>query len=119
MTYNLTIRQGATFQLRATVKTSAGTAVNITGYDARMQIRRGFADDDAEVLVDLTVGDGITLTTPASGILDVVISADDTEDLPGGRWRYDLEIESAGGVVTRILEGNATVSREVTREVTP
>jgi len=32
-----------------------------------------------------------------------------------GRFVYDFEVESAGGEVTRILEGKFTVKAEVTR----
>lgn len=117
MSYNITIRQGATFQLQATVQDSAGDPVDLTGFDARMQVRTDYADNAGTVLVDLTLGDGVAVPTPANGVIVFTIDADATEDLPGGRWRYDAEIESSGGVVTRILEGAATVSREVTREV--
>jgi hypothetical protein len=32
-----------------------------------------------------------------------------------GKYRYDLELVSAGGVVTRLLEGVFLVTAEVTR----
>ena len=39
--YDIIIEQGATFTLSATWKDSAGAAINLTSYSARMQVRPG------------------------------------------------------------------------------
>jgi hypothetical protein len=43
------------------------------------------------------------------------ISATDTEALTAGRGVYDLELVSGSGIVTRLLQGVTTISRNVTR----
>ncbi len=66
-------------------------------------------------IVSLTSGSGITLGG-AAGTIAILISATTTAALTAPfSGVYDLELVSAGGVVTRLLQGAATVSPEVTR----
>lgn len=111
--YDLEIKQGATLSLTATWKDSTGTAVNLTGYTARMQVRSTY--DATSTILSLTSGSGITLGG-AAGTIAITASATTTAALTApwsGVW--DLELVSGGGEVTRLLEGAATVSPEVTR----
>ena len=111
--FDLTINQGATFELTVTWKDSAGTAINLTGYSARMQVRETYSSSTS--IVSLTSGAGITLGG-AAGTIAIVISATTTAALTAPfSGVYDLELVSAGGVVTRLLQGAATVTPEVTR----
>ncbi len=111
--FDITINQGATFELTITYKDSAGTAINLTGYTARMQVRETYSS--SSTVVSLTNGSGITLGG-AAGTIAILISAATTEALTAPfSGVYDLEIVSGGGVVTRLLQGAATVSPEVTR----
>lgn len=112
-TFNITINQGATFELTITWKDSAGTAINLTGYTARMQVRETYSS--SSTVVSLTNGSGITLGG-AAGTIAIVISATTTAALTAPfSGVYDLEIVSPAGVVTRLIQGTATVSAEVTR----
>jgi len=112
-TFNITINQGATFELTITWKDSTGAAINLTGYGARMQVRETYSSTSS--IVSLTNGSGITLGGSA-GTIAIVISATTTAALTAPfSGVYDLELVSAGGVVTRLLQGAATVSPEVTR----
>jgi hypothetical protein len=51
----------------------------------------------------------------AAGTITLTISATDTAALTSGRGVYDLELVSGSGIVTRLLQGVATISRNVTR----
>lgn len=112
-TYNITIEQGARWA-RSIVVDSDGTPWNLTGYDARMQIRQRYTSSTAEI--SLTVGDGITITA-AAGQIDLAIGATDTAAFDFLAGHYDLELIPPAGEdhVIRLLEGTVTVSREVTR----
>lgn len=110
--YDITIEQGATFTLSATWKDSTGAPVNLTGYSARMQVRPDYESE--EVLVSITSTSGIVLGG-ALGTIVATVSATDTQKLNIQKGVYDLELQSTGGVVTRLLQGFATISREVTR----
>ena len=111
--YDLEIKQGATLSLTATWRDSAGTAVNLGGYTARAQVRETYASSSA--IISLTDTAGITLGG-AAGTITLTVSATTTAALTApwaGVW--DLELVSGGGVVTRLLEGAATVTPEVSR----
>lgn len=111
--FDIEINQGATYELTVTWKDSAGTAINLTGYSARMQVRETYSS--ASTVVSLTNGSGITLGG-AAGTIAILISATTTAALTAPfSGVYDLELVSAGGVVTRLLQGAATVTPEVTR----
>lgn len=111
-TYDLLIEQGATFSQVITYKES-GVAVNLTGYTARMQVRSTL--ESAEALIELTTANGRIALGGAAGTITLTISATDTAALTAGRGVYDLELVSGSGIVTRLLQGVATISRNVTR----
>jgi hypothetical protein len=108
---DFTIEQGATFNLLMTWKID-DVAVNLTGYTARLQARVDV--EDTETVLSLTTGSGITLGG-ALGTISIDQSATQTAVLPTGEFVYDLELQSGGGVVTRLVQGQLTISAEVTR----
>lgn len=110
-TYDFEAGQGETFDRTVTWKID-DVAVNITGYTARMQIRKTIRSTSA--VVSLTQASGLTLGGSA-GTIQIVISATATAALDAGRYVYDLELVSAGGVVTRVIAGAFELTPEVTR----
>jgi len=110
-TYNISCPQGVTFDETFTMQ-QGGSPINLTGYSARMQIRRSY--DAAPILTLTSPSSGITLGG-ALGTIRVQISYTTTESLASGQYLYDLEITSAGDVRDRLLSGTFSVSREVTR----
>ena len=111
-TYDILIEQGATYSQLVTYK-EAGVAVNLTGYTARMQVRSTL--ESATTVVELTTANGRIALGGAAGTITLTISATDTAALTAGRGVYDLELVSGSGIVTRLLQGVATISRNVTR----
>lgn len=112
--YDLVIEQGATWSQAVQWKTgSPATAVNLTGYTARMQLRSSVSASTAALL--LTTENGRIALTVNTGTITLSVSATDTAALTAGRYVYDLELVSGGGQVTRVMEGVVTVSAEVTR----
>lgn len=108
--YNITAEQGSTFTLNFTVDTD-GVAWDLSTYTARMQVREAVAAVDKYLDLTSAAGD---ITLNASGNVVVTVSATRMAAVPAGRHVYDIELVSAGGVVTRILEGRFVVSPEVT-----
>jgi hypothetical protein len=111
--YDLTIQQGATY--RRTFRWLAdGDPVSLTGFVARMQIRRSVRAP--EVLVSATTENGrLTLNAPA-GEVSLELPASVTAAITARTGVYDLELEDAGGVVTRLVEGAVEFVPEVTRD---
>jgi hypothetical protein len=86
--------------------------VNLTGYTAALQVRS--LPDSPSAVLSLTTGSGITLTA-LTGQIDVHATALQTAAIDEGTYYYDLELTSAGGIVTRVAQGQVVVSPEVTR----
>jgi hypothetical protein len=123
--YNFTIEQGTTVKLDLAYKDASGSAINLTGYSGRMQIRPDYADNTTTSYIYLSSslaadGTGLNfsgsngLNPPASGTIGINISAVSSSALNFETAYYDIEIES-GSIVTRLLQGTIKLSREVTR----
>ena len=110
--YTININAGSSLVLPIEWKDQSGAAYNMSGYTARMQIRRNINSPDYQI--ELTTENGrIQFINAAAGTFKLFISASDTAGLQNGV--YDLEVEDSSGVVTRLLEGQVNVSKEVTR----
>ena len=107
-TYNFTFEQGATFSRQLTVQDN-GSAMDLTNYSARMQLRSSV--DSTTIALTVTCA----ITNASSGILTVSNTATQTMGVDAGIYVYDLEIESSAGVVTRLMQGTATITANVTR----
>jgi hypothetical protein len=132
---DLHIRQGATFSFVWTKRDSAGAAVDLTGYTARAAIKRALSSTaDAYLSTGSDARGGTIALGGAAGTVTLSMDADQAATLgylssvEDRLWqeqgcdaedhielRYDLELVSGAGIVTRELEGRAVVYREVTR----
>lgn len=113
--YNARIDQGSKFELNVAAQNSDKTVMDLTGYDARMQVRSTI--DSSTVLLSASTSDGrITINAPG-GIVMVRIGGDVTAGLTFNTAKYDIEVYKAGDLseVRRIVEGNITLHPEVTR----
>ena len=108
--YNITAYQGATYDLNLTWAIG-GTAVNLTGYSAAMDVRENV--NSTATILRFTNGSGITLGGTA-GTIAVTASANTMGSAIAGNYVYDLEL-SSGGQVTRLIQGGFAIQAEVTR----
>lgn len=112
-TYDFEIEQGATLIKPIVWNDSTGAPVNLTGYTAKMQVRQSVASE--EVLLELSTTNGKIQLTPLTGTITLVFSAATTAAINWKRGKYDLELTSADGTVTRLIEGEINISKEITR----
>lgn len=121
--YDITLEQGATFDLPLRYRAPSGTPVDLTGYSAKMQVREAPA---SAVFVEfnsaLTANGFIWLTGSAenredgaNGNLRIFMTAANSAALTRFSGRYDLELRDSAGYVTRLLEGQFRVEPEITR----
>lgn len=109
--YDIICEQGSTFTRVVTYTDGSGVPVNLTTYTARMRVRssRGATG------FYLTLANGQGISLQSNGEIEIVIPASTTAKVPSGMYKYDLEIVSSTGIVTRVIEGDFKVSGEVTR----
>lgn len=121
--YSFVLEQGSTFDIEIQYKDTTGSAVDLSGYSGKMQIRPTIASETVYLTLSSSLnGDGTGLnfsgsngsTPPTSGSVGIFISATSSSALNFTEAVYDLEITS-GSIVTRILEGKVKLSKEVTR----
>lgn len=112
-TYDILIEQGATFQLDLVYKDSAGAPIDVSGYTARMQVRRTY--DAPTALLSLTTENNCITLGGAAGTVVVKAPATATDNLPAKTGVYDLELISPSGDVTRLIRGAVSISPEVTK----
>ena len=92
------------------------TPHRLDGYTARLQIKGRVG---GVVLLSLTSGAGGGITLDDNNkVIEISITAEQTEAVTWKSGVYDLELVSAGGVVTALMEGAVTVSEEVTTPIT-
>ena len=89
------------------------TPLSIATCTARMMIRATALAADPP-LVSLASPTDITLDD-TNHVITIVIAATVTAAYTFAAGVYDLELVTAGGVVTKLLSGNVTVADEVTR----
>lgn len=123
--YSFTIEQGTTVNFEIQYTDSGSNPINLTGYSGKMQIKSNFADDNPVTYATLSSslapdGTGLNFSgstgikPPTSGSIGIFVSAASSSAFNFTKARYDLEITS-GSVVTRLLQGTITLSKEVTR----
>ena len=127
--YSFTLEQGATTNFRIEYKDSNNAPIDLSSYEARMQIRPTQASTTIICRLSSSIdadGTGLTLTPTVNGVIyprtsgsiGIIISAASSSIFNFSEAYYDLEIYSGSGatqVVERIIEGKVKLSKEVTR----
>ena len=127
--FSFTIEQGTTTDFELAYKDSNGDPIDLTGYQARMQLKDSACCSTTFLTLTSTLqpdGTGLNLSgsgginaakPTTSGAIGVFISHATSSNLTFGTAVYDLEIVSGSGnttVVTRLVQGKVRLSKEVT-----
>lgn len=125
--YDIQAEQGSTFQLHMVYNDNSNSAVDLSSYSGRMQVRRSTINTSTLLYATTGVTAGITGGTggflmnksaigasQTGGIL-LTVDAASMALVPSGQHVYDIEIVSGGGTVSRLLSGRFECSGEVTR----
>ncbi|WP_027184449.1 hypothetical protein [Desulfovibrio inopinatus] len=104
--HDLTIDQGATFELAIEPLDAFGDRLDLNGVTARAQIRRSYPEPYPMAEFDCVVTDGV---------IDLTLTAENSSKLiaPTGVW--DVELVTPLGEVVRLVEGGVEIRPEVTR----
>ena len=108
-TYNFNLDQGTDFALEMIMKEDS-IVKDLTGYSARSQLRK---TRDAAIAAGSFV---CSIPSPTEGKIRMEMSNAVSKDISAGIYYYDLEIyQSSDSVVVRLLQGQVTITREITR----
>jgi len=104
---NLIIDKGTSYSTSIDVLDEYGNPIDLTYFIGSAQLRKHYTSTGAvDFAVDL---DG------ADGTIYLSLSANVTANLIPGRYVYDVELISSDGIVSRLVEGIATITPNVTR----
>lgn len=106
---NIVIDQGTDFSAIVDVEDDVGGAWDLTGWNAFAQMRKNYSST--------TSHDFLCSDNNGGGQITLAMTSNTTKDLEPGRYLYDIEIQSSGGTVIRVVEGVATVTPGITRSV--
>jgi len=117
--YNITCEQGTDFSRSCILKYpdpadptgSTYLLYDLTGYTARMQVRRTLESASPEI--ELTTANSGILLGGVAGTIEIVMTNTQTAALDSDGV-YDLEIISSVGAVSRVIQGTFTLDLEVT-----
>ena len=102
----LTIERGANFDLELTYKDYTGAPVDVSAYDALLQVRKTY--EDGELVVEFSSPGEITIVGAV-----ITVSADSTVTvIEPGVYYYDFVLKNGTDVI-RLIEGTVTVSPRV------
>jgi hypothetical protein len=104
---DITIDQGSTFSTTLNLTDENGEILSLVGYSAASQLRKHHTSTNA---VSFTCA-----VNTEVGSLSLSLTPVQTANVVAGRYVYDVELTSGAGVVSRIVEGVATVTPQVTR----
>lgn len=116
--YDLNIDQGGTFIRTFVYKDSAGTPQDLTGFTAGFQIRKTHNAKGVPIFDGTTFPGALTIPNPTDGKILLTLTDEETQAMPApfeGVWDLEIE-ETAGDVVTRLLEGKVLIAPNVTRD---
>ena len=108
--FNLVCEQATTFNFQFQI-TNNGTPWNLTNYLAEMTVRPFVGSTTTTIAATTT--NGLIVLDPLNGRATVTIPAATTATFKPNRYVYDFVFDS-GTVVTRVLEGQFTVTGAVT-----
>jgi hypothetical protein len=120
--YSFIVEQGATTNIQLKWEDASGS-INLSGYSGRMQIRPTVESSTVYLTLSSSLdadGTGLNMsgsdgvTAVQSGSIGIYISATKSAQLNFETAYYDLEMMS-GNEVTRLLEGQVKLSKNVTR----
>lgn len=111
--YNVRFAKGTTWKLAFTWSdrdpvTLVKTPKNLTGYSAKLQIRR-----DGTVLLTTSTALGTITLGGAAGTVVSTASSTLTGALTYGPAEWAIELTSGGGEVTEVLRGQAFIESEI------
>jgi hypothetical protein len=103
---NIVIDQGTTFNTTYVIHNDADEPIDFTGYTANSQIRKSYSSSNSY---------SFNVSLNSNGQVTLSMSANTTGNITAGRYVYDVEVEDANSVRSRIVEGIVTVTPQVTR----
>jgi|TARA_S200000501_G_scaffold273320_1_gene256995 hypothetical protein len=108
-TYDIVVDQGSDFTIQIQIAQD-GSNVNLSTHSVRAQLRP--TPSSATKTADFTC----SISDAANGVMKMALTNTVTAGISAGKYYYDLELVNTNtSTVTRLIQGVARVTQEVTR----
>lgn len=102
--YSGALEKGITFIANAYVyQLCSNLPDDLTGYTAKLEVKETYASELP--IFECTLDNNRVEIQPERGIINFIVSAEDTEDLPVGMFVYEITITSLDDIVFRLCYG--------------
>jgi len=91
-----------------------GARKDITGWVIFFTVKEKQDDSDDDALISKDVD---THTDAVNGETKIVLTDEDTDDLPIGTHYYDIQYKDDGGLIKTVLSGRFRVMGDITRRI--
>lgn len=104
----LFLEQGSTFNTVITLDDVDSEPYDLTGYQAKSQMKKSYYSANA------TANFVVTITDAVNGSISISLDSANSANISAGRYVYDVAIKDTSNNVTRVLEGIVNVLPRVT-----
>lgn len=106
---NLYVDTGSDYSSIITINANDGTPLDLTDYTVKSQMRKSYA---SSVFYNFTA----IVYDAEAGKIRLSLTAEQSEEIPAGRWLYDVEITNSNtDAKKRVVEGIVIVSPQITQ----
>ena len=100
---NLTMEQGADFEITVTVRNKNNVPLNLLGYSAESEVRKHYSSTTSRPFT-------VTFVDRQNGRISLSMHHSITAGLNEGRYVYDIVLISPNDLRTRVIQGTILVS---------
>jgi hypothetical protein len=101
---NLFVDQGSDYTLTLTVKDDDGSPTDITGYTVEAYFQKWTGSNKVYKFTP-------TVTDATNGKLQIKLLGSESDDIPSGRYNYDVVINNSDNDITRrVIQGQVTLN---------
>jgi|DEB0MinimDraft_10_1074344.scaffolds.fasta_scaffold26415_2 hypothetical protein len=110
---DLQVHQGEDISFRLEIVDENGAVKDLTGLNARARFRKSYSSSNATTYSFST---SFGANDPTLGLLDLTLAGEVSDDIPRGRYVYDVFLLTNGSldISEKILEGQIEVMPSVT-----
>ena len=105
---DLFLDQGATFNTAITLTDVNGNALNLANYQVSSKVKKSYITSNVAATFIITVANNL------SGMINLSLPYQVTQNLRPQRYVYDVIIKDASNTASRVLEGTVYVDAGVT-----
>ncbi len=115
--YDLNLTRGSDFSVRLSVKDSAGSPYNLSGYSTSGVVKNKYSDSNSILDLSPVIVSGTAGAYYASGLIDINVSGAITTGIPITQAVYDVEIYK-DSYHEKVIRGKMNILPEVTSPLT-